>query len=230
MPSDEQLDTARDRVQRLVADGPSERLIGVVVGSVDARATIDGRVKNLSSLTDQAHLYAWREVADVMLVGHTTLTVERYGSLLPDVMQQARVARNQLPIPPIATISRAGTLDVAKIRRADQPPDLIVYSEAEAPASVEAEWIRQNAVTPQSVVGDLRERGNKVIVSEGGPTLFGLLVEAGLITDLSLTIAPLLVGDEGLRVVEAAGAGTASLRLVSAEPVDGNVFAHYAVR
>lgn len=228
MPSTEELEHARARVKRLLDEGPAERLVGVVVGSLDARATIDGRVRGLSSSADQAHLFAWREVADILLVGDTTLTVERYGSLLPDEMQQARVSRNQLPIPPVATISRAGTLDVAKIRRANQPPDLAIYSQAPAPPDVDAEWIEQPLVTPQSVVGDLRDRGNRVIVSEGGPTLFGLLFDAGLITDFSLTLAPLLVGDEGPRVVESISHLT-SLRLIDAHPVEGSVFTHYAV-
>jgi riboflavin biosynthesis pyrimidine reductase len=224
MPTAEELEVARARVKRLLAGGPADRLIGVVVGSIDGRGAIDGRVKGLSSPTDQAHLFAWREVADTLFVGDTTLTVERYGSLLTPQMQEARVARDRSPIPPVATISRAGTLDVAQIRRAKQPPDLIVYSEAEAPSAVDADWVRQRRVTAASVIGDLRGRGNKVIVSEGGPTLFGLLFAAGL----SLTIAPLLVGDEGLRVVENGAAGS-PLALVEAEPLDGNVFTHYRV-
>ena len=194
MPSTEELEVARERLQRLLADGPAERLIGVVVGSIDGRATIDGRVKGLSSPADQAHLFAWREAADVMLVGHTTLTVERYGSLLPTAMQTARVKRGQSPIPQVATISRNGTLDIAQIRRADQPPDLIVYSEVAEPDGVDAEWVHQEPVTVASVVDDLRARGHRVIVSEGGPTLFGLLFAARRITDLSLTFAPMLVG------------------------------------
>jgi riboflavin biosynthesis pyrimidine reductase len=228
MPSDEQLHAAQARVKRLLDDGPAERLIGVVVGSIDGRATIDGRVKGLSSPGDQAHLFAWREVADTLLVGDRTLTVERYGSLLPPEMQEARVARNQLPIPPVATISRAGTLDVAAIRRAKHPPDLTVYSAADSPERVEAEWVSQPEVTIASVVADLRARGNKVIVCEGGPTLFGLLFSAGLITDLSLTIAPLLVGDEGLRVVEAGGAAP-PLTLKEADPFEDSVFVHYVI-
>lgn len=228
MPSTEELEVARERVKRLLAEGPEDRLISVVVGSIDARATIDGRVRGLSSPADQAHLFAWREVADIMLVGDTTLTVERYGSLLPDELQQARVDRSQAAIPRVATISRNGSLDVAQIRRAKQPPELIVYSEVEAPEGVDAEWVQHNPVTVTSVVDDLRARGSRVIVSEGGPTLFGLLFAAKRITDLSLTIAPMLVGDDGLRVVEGITDGP-SLRLVSAEPVEGNVFVHYSV-
>jgi riboflavin biosynthesis pyrimidine reductase len=228
MPSAEQLATARARVSKWLDDGPQERLVAVVVGSIDLRASIDGRVRGLSSPADQAHLFAWREVADTLLVGERTLTVERYGSLLPQAMQEARVARNQLPIPPIATISRLGTLDVDQIRRAKEPPDLAVYSEVAAPEAVDAEWVTQTAVTATSVVDDLRRRGNRVIVSEGGPTLFGLMFEAGVVSDLSLTVAPLLVGDQGPRVVEGAGRGP-KLRLADADATEGNVFTHYVV-
>lgn len=228
MPSPEQLEAARARVARVLAEGPGERLIGVVVGSIDARATIDGRVRGLSSPADQAHLFAWREMADTLFVGATTLTVERYGSLLPQAMQDARVARNQLAIPPVATISRAGGLDIAQIRRAEQPPQLTVYSQAQAPTDVDAEWVRQPTVTPESVVTDLRARGNRLIVCEGGPTLFGLLFGAGVISDFSLTLAPLLVGDPGPRVVEISGAVT-PLTLKEADPFEGSVFVHYLV-
>jgi riboflavin biosynthesis pyrimidine reductase len=226
--SDAQIEAARARVSRALADGPAERLIGVVVGSIDGRATIEGRVKGLSSPADQAHLFAWREVADTLFVGDRTLTVERYGSLLPPAMQQARVGRNRLAIPPVATISRAGALSVARIRRANEPPQLTVYSEAEAPADVDAEWVRQTPVTPESVVSDLRARGNRLIVCEGGPTLFGLLFGAGVISDLSLTVAPLLVGDSGPRVVEA-GVAVPPLTLAEADPFEGSVFVHYRV-
>jgi riboflavin biosynthesis pyrimidine reductase len=40
----------------------------------------------------------------------------------------------------------------------------------------------------------LRERGNALILSEGGPTLFGSLLSAGLADELFLTISPLLAG------------------------------------
>lgn len=229
MPSAEQLEIARERVKALLADGPDQRLIGVVVGSIDGRATVDGRVRGLSSDADQAHLFAWREVADILLVGDTTLTVERYGSLLPDDMQETRVARNRLPIPPVATISRSGGLDVPQIRRAKQPPDLIVYSQAKESEDADAEWVTQEIVTPESVVHDLRARGNKIIVSEGGPTLFGLLLDAGLLTELSLTIAPKLVGGtDGPRVVEKS-LDVKTLQLTHTDVAEDNVFLHYVV-
>ena len=52
-----------------------------------------------------------------------------------------------------------------------------------------------------SVVDELRERGRRRILCEGGPTLFGALVAAGLVDELFVTVSPLLAGD-GLSLVE----------------------------
>lgn len=40
----------------------------------------------------------------------------------------------------------------------------------------------------------LRERGHEQILSEGGPTVFGLLLEAGVVDELFLTVSPLIAG------------------------------------
>ena len=40
----------------------------------------------------------------------------------------------------------------------------------------------------------LRERGHALILSEGGPTLFGVLLAASSIDKLFLTVSPLLAG------------------------------------
>ena len=52
-----------------------------------------------------------------------------------------------------------------------------------------------------SVIDELRERGCRRILCEGGPTLFGALLAAGLVDELFLTVSPLLAG-RGLSLVE----------------------------
>ncbi len=58
------------------------------------------------------------------------------------------------------------------------------------------------------VVGALRERGHRLILSEAGPHTFGSLLRARAVDELFLTVSPLLAGDAGpdsrLRLVEAA--------------------------
>jgi riboflavin biosynthesis pyrimidine reductase len=56
--------------------------------------------------------------------------------------------------------------------------------------------IRLEDCTPAAALADLRARGVRALLSEGGPTLFGGFVAAGLVDELFLTLTPLLTGDE----------------------------------
>ena len=50
-------------------------------------------------------------------------------------------------------------------------------------------------VDPAAALAALAARGHRVVLCEGGPTLLGELVDAGLLDELCLTIAPLMGGD-----------------------------------
>ncbi|HEU4975045.1 MAG TPA: dihydrofolate reductase family protein [Baekduia sp.] len=224
------LDWARERVDALLAAGDGPRLVAVAVASLDLRAGVAGRSGGLSSEADQALLYAWRAAADMLLVGGRTLTVERYGSLLPEPLAARRRERGLPPIPPVATISRAADLDVARIRRADEPPDLRVYTEAAPPPDEPGVgWRRLKAVTVRSVVDDLRERGAGVIVCEGGPTVYARALADEVVTDLSLTLAPVVVG-EGDVLLPDFHPGDVRLALAGATAIGDHLFTHYRVR
>ena len=56
--------------------------------------------------------------------------------------------------------------------------------------------MRLAEATPAAALADLRARGVRALLSEGGPTLFHGLLEAGLVDELFLTVTPLLTGDE----------------------------------
>jgi riboflavin biosynthesis pyrimidine reductase len=47
-------------------------------------------------------------------------------------------------------------------------------------------------------IAELRARGHALVLSEGGPTLFGELLAQGLVDELFLTISPLFAGRLGL--------------------------------
>jgi riboflavin biosynthesis pyrimidine reductase len=51
-----------------------------------------------------------------------------------------------------------------------------------------------DSVDPRAAVDALRERGHRRVLSEGGPTFFGSLVDAGLVDELFLTLSPMLAG------------------------------------
>ena len=58
------------------------------------------------------------------------------------------------------------------------------------------EVVRLDECTPAAALADLRARGVRALLSEGGPTLFNGFVAAGLVDELFLTLSPLLTGDE----------------------------------
>lgn len=88
----------------------------------------------------------------------------------------------------------------------------------------------------RALLAFLRERGFGLVVSEGGPTLFGRLLAAGAVDDLFLTVAPQLAGRSEvpgrLGLVEAVGfpAGLAPwARLRSVMRSDDHLFLRYAL-
>ena len=78
---------------------------------------------------------------------------------------------------------------------AGSPPDV--------PAPVEVVVLDEPA--PAAALADLRTRGVRALLCEGGPTLLGALVAAGLVDELFLTISPLLTGDESEPAIVAGG-------------------------
>ena len=63
-------------------------------------------------------------------------------------------------------------------------------------------WVEGDAeVDLPAVVARLQSSGMPCILAEGGPTLFHDLLDAGLVDELALTLAPRLVGGDHTRVV-----------------------------
>jgi riboflavin biosynthesis pyrimidine reductase len=95
---------------------------------------------------------------------------------------------------------------------------------------------RDGEVDLAAAVAELGARGHGIILSEGGPTIFGSLLDAALADELFLTISPRLAGrsggDERLGLVE----GVSLLpdrgvqgRLLSARRDGDHLFLRYAL-
>ncbi len=218
---------ARARVDRVLTMGPAQRLVAVAVMSLDNVLSIDGRSAELSSEPDRALIGAWREAADALLVGAPTLSAEVYGGgLFPDEARARRRARGVASMPPVITIDRSGSLDIDRATRAREPLELIVYvPPGEAGKDLRAEWIEHDDLGLSAVASEVRNRfGHQLIVAEPGPQLLHALREERALTDLSLTIAPILA-DRGPRLAFAEHA--AQMRAVDVEVVKDVVFVHF---
>jgi riboflavin biosynthesis pyrimidine reductase len=74
----------------------------------------------------------------------------------------------------------------------------------------------------------LAERGLRKVLNEGGPTLLGAFAETGLLDEMCLTSAPVLVGGRAVRIT--AGAADALTRMRRAHVItdaDGYLYTRY---
>jgi riboflavin biosynthesis pyrimidine reductase len=79
----------------------------VMVTSVDGRATVSGRVGELTGSADQQLLLGAREHAAAVVVGGRTVRAEGYAGLLGDDAKARRQARDLPPEPELVVFTRA---------------------------------------------------------------------------------------------------------------------------
>jgi riboflavin biosynthesis pyrimidine reductase len=177
-----------------------------MVGGLDGSAAIGGRVEALSTAPDAALFTAMRTLADVVLVGAETIRREGYGALtLPPQRAEARLAQGRPAAPRLAVVSRS--LDLNWSGRAFRDPALegraiVVTCEAADPDRLrqarevaDVLMAGDKRVEPALALGELADRGYRVVLTEGGPTWLGELVAGGHLDELCLTISPLMGGD-----------------------------------
>jgi riboflavin biosynthesis pyrimidine reductase len=145
-----------------------------------------GLSAGISSPADKRVFGVLRRLAEVVVVGAGTARAEGYGpAALPIV-----VVTNRLLLEldsPLFTQARHRTTVVTsqaageeRLSAAREVADVIVAGE--------------RLVEVEALFAALAERGFRRILTEGGPTFLGAVVEAGLLDELCLTLSPLLVG------------------------------------
>lgn len=206
--------------------GPEGRpwVMANVVTSVDGSAVVDGRTAPLSSPADRDVFHLLRSLADVVLVGATTVRVEGYGP--------ARGADG----PPVAVVSRSLRLDwdAPLFTAAAARTVVITCSAAErslrrrAEAAADVIVAGDEWVDVAGAIAELGRRGAEVVLCEGGPCLLGEVVATGHLDELCTTVAPLAVVGAGPRVAVGAALDTpVALRLASVLEEHHHLFLRY---
>ena len=149
--------------------------------SLDGRsAAADGTSRWVSNQVSRGDTHRRRAEADVMMVGTGTVLADDpwltarddEGAPLPRGQQPLRVVVGRRPVPPHARV-----LDDA------------------APT-----WVSGDRDLP-GVLARLFEQGRRHVFLEGGPTLAGAFLEAGLVDEVVAYVAPMLVAG-GVHAVE----------------------------
>lgn len=182
---------------------------GLMVGSVDGAAELDGSSKGLSGPPDRAVLAHLRGTCDVVLVGGATVRAD--GWLPPRPSQERRRWRREqgmAEVPAYAVVSRSGDLPAG-----DSDGEVLVLSG-----------------DPHQVLEELAGRGLRRVLCEGGPSWLAALAGAGLLEELCLTTSPQLAGPGRTGLLEGAGwQFPLALRLIGLLEDDGWLFARWAV-
>jgi riboflavin-specific deaminase-like protein len=165
-----------------------------MIATADGRAALDGRTDALGGDADLEQLLELRVLADAVLLGTGTVRAEGYDRLVRSPVRRARRTAAGLADDPLAVVISRG-LDVpwdAGLFQAPEQP-VLVYTESDGEAPVEV--VRLADASPAAVLADLRARGIRALLCEGGPTLNRGLLAAGVVDELFLTVSPLLTGD-----------------------------------
>jgi riboflavin biosynthesis pyrimidine reductase len=212
-----------------------EVLILNMVASADGHTTVDGRSGAIrGGPGDRELFHALRAHADAILVGTGTLRAEAYGDWIRDERRLAMRAAAGLTRPPIgATLTRLGDVpwDIPLFA---SPARMIVYSgvPVEVPSTVSAdvEVVVIDGADPAAAVADLRSRGVRSILGEGGARLNGALLAAGLVDELQLVVAPQVVGGtDALTVVRGPLGRDVALTILDAYECEDALLLRYRI-
>lgn len=207
-----------------------------MISSADGAATMGSTSGGLGGPADKAVFAALRSLCDVVLVAAGTVRAEGYGpARLSREVQEARLARGQAAIPPIAVVSRSGDLDYSSafFTQAAVPPIVITGEAARAKMEPEVPVAQvltagDDGVDVARAVAALADVGLRSVLAEGGPSFNGQLLATGLVDEFCLTLAPRVVGGDARRIVTGPPASAAvGWHLASVLEEDSYLFLRY---
>ena len=171
----------------LPSDRPSDRAFVRLnmISSADGGSTVSGLSGGLGNRDDHEVFRHLRAAADGVLVGMTTVVAERYR--VPDGELQLYVIASDPDVSGAPELFASGRATL--VLPADAP---------HAPAGVPE--LRAGRARRVDLAGVVHALAGRVLVAEGGPTIAGLLVAAGLVDEFFVTVAPRVIAGESARV------------------------------
>ncbi len=176
-----------------------------MVESVDGGTAVDGGASALNDADDRVLFLAMRAVADVVLMGAETIRSEGMGPVrMSEEMSRYRAKAGLEGVPRMVILTRSLSLD----------PEARVFSDPdERPTILTGNEADQDRLDALSEVADVAQIDNldgngivdhlgaaKVILCEGGPTVNSVLMAAGMVDEINITMSPMLALGESKRI------------------------------
>lgn len=200
-----------------------------MVSTVDGRAALNGSAVGIGSTLDHRLLFELRAEADVVMHGAGTVRADPLSARVPHDLVEQRTARGLSAQPIGAIVTRSGNLPA---RHPYYDSTTLVYVTSDRPVTVDLPTVEICRVAGVAeAICDLKRRGVRRILCEGGPTLNSALFGARLIDEVFLTIAPkLLGGEDPLTIIRGPRFATMlGLQLRSLVEIEGELFLRYGV-
>ncbi len=166
--------------------------------TVSATVSVDGAALHGGS-PPAAPVALLRQLSDVVVIGAGAVRTRADETIVVDDGWRARrLARGQQPVPTLAVVSDSLDLpwSAPLLARHDGEVLLLAPADAQARSAPRGEVVvaGDEHVDVTLALQRLFERGMATAVAEGGASLIGSLARADLVDELSLVVAPALVG------------------------------------
>ena len=207
-----------------------------MVTTLDGATTVDGVSGVLGGDADHAVFSAIRAVADVIIAGAATVRAEGYGPpRTPSARQAERIARGQAPFPRIAVVTRSLDLDPTTPMFTEAVERPLVYTVESADSTrraalaevAEVVTVGTDDVDMTAMAEHLYGIGARTVLVEGGPVINGQFLDAGLVDELNLTLAPVMAGGASHRLTHGARPGDHEMTLAHLWTADSVLLARY---
>ena len=192
-----------------VADRSVPRLRVNFVASLDGAATHEGLTDGLNNEDDKLVFDTLRLLSDVIVVGAGTVRAEGYGGIrLTPVNAAWRVANGLPEQPAVAIVSSRLDIEPTHPAFTDAATRPLIVTYRGSPAEKRAALAEvadvlvcgEGAIDLRLMRTELAALGHTQVLCEGGPHLFGSLIEADCVDELCLTISPVLEGGSAGRI------------------------------
>ena len=219
-------------------------VVAIEAGTAPSGGIISGR-----NPADRFVMGLLRAFADAVLVGAGTVRAEGGRALwtpefvFPDASDPFRELRESLKRdarPRLVIVTASGELDPSD--RALQAGALVLTTKTTAstlkgklPAVTEVRAIADDRIEPKTILEVLRADGLRTILTEGGPRLFGQLVQGNQVDQLFVTVSPALAGqrgDQSFGIILGVDFGRSPKwgRLLSIRRHESHLFLRYALK
>jgi riboflavin biosynthesis pyrimidine reductase len=245
-------DLAEPYAELVLGESSAETWVALcAVASSDGVIAVDGSSRTIGGPADRLAMRRIRRGADAVLVGAATVRAEGYDApLTSDLDAGWRQDRGLSERAALVIVSR--TLDLGTFGGGVQGTRVVVLTDAEltdverradvtalrsrlegSGSTLELVSVgRDGAVDWAAALSWLAEAGITRISCEGGPSVNAQLLDAGLVDEVLLTVAPALLGTGPGRTAGYAGevSDAVPLELHSASRVGDELLVRYHVR